>query len=152
MRHKTYLGAALSFIIFLVPRAVSRDTHESPRSQETPTQRSIGRSCKVTGPTVPSRRHASGKSASIAGFQECRRNLSEFKAAERLMQLKAAVIGDLNRLDESRRAEPKRSAVHDAGLDSERMLKGSSMEAGGTADANRAVLSVSSKPGGSSQP
>ena len=152
MWNKAYSRAVLSSIIFLLPRAVSRDTHESPQTRETPTQSGIGRWCKVTGPTVPHRRYASEESASITGFQECRRNLSEFKAAERFMQLKAAMTQDLGRPEESWRAQPKRNAVHDANLDSERIRKGSSMDAGGAAEASRALLSVPSKPGGSSRP
>jgi hypothetical protein len=149
MWHKAYFGVVLSCIIFLWPRAVSTDTHESPQTRETPTQSVITRRCKATGPAVPRRRRAS-ESASIAGFQECRRNLSEFKAAEQFMQLKAAMIEGLSRSEEPRRAQPKRNAVHGTDLDLEGMRKGST----GTAEATRAipVLTVSSKPGGSSQP
>jgi len=155
MWNKAYSGAVLGCIIFFsLPRAVSRDTHESPLTRQTPTQSGIGRWCKATGPAMQSPRHASGESAGIAGFKERRRNLKEFKAAEQFMQLKAAMIEDLSRSEESRRAQPKRDAIHDANLDSERMRKGSSMEAGGAAEATHAipVLSVTSKPGGSSQP
>ena len=35
MWHKAYFAVALSFTIFLLPRAIGRDTDESPRTRET---------------------------------------------------------------------------------------------------------------------
>jgi hypothetical protein len=108
-----YFVVALSSIILLPLRVISQDANDPNRTRETPTQRGICRSNKVIGPAVQNARTALGKSTRIATFEEGRDNLSEFNEAEEFMQLKADVFADLNRLEESSHAKPKRDTVRD---------------------------------------
>ncbi len=153
-----FMAGALSFIIFLPNRIISQDTKESNRTRETPTPRGIGRSYKVIGPAVQNSLQASGERTRLAGFKERGKDLSEFKEAEQFMQLKAAVIADLNRLEESRRAKPNRGIVRDADLDYQStgnatVNRTNSRSIGESpAQAKGLVLSVLSKSAGSSRP
>ncbi len=153
------MAGALSFIIFLPNRIISQDTKESTRTRETPTPRGIGRSYKVIGPAVQhSPRRASGESTRLAGFKERGKDISEFKEAEQFMQLKAAVVADLNRPEKSRRAKPNRDIVRDADLDYQSTGNVTVNRANGRsigespAQAKSLVLSVLSKSAGSSRP
>ena len=104
--------------------------------------------CRVIEPKVQSRRHSSAEGVRFAGFEEPERDLSDFKTAEQFMQLKAVVIRDLSRSEESRRARPARNAIDDADLILEKILKGPT----GAAEAHGAVLSVACKPARSLRP
>lgn len=152
-----FMAGALSFIIFLPIRITSQDTKESSRTRETPTPRGIGRSYNVIGPAVENSRQASGESTRLVGFKEPGKDLSELKEAEHFMLLKAAVIADLNRLEESRRAKPNRGIVRDADLDYQStgnatVSRANSRSIGESpAQAKSLVLSLLSKSAGSSR-
>lgn len=159
MCHKAInFAVALSFILFLPPRVVSQDTNESNRTRETPTQRGIRRSSKVIGPAVQDGRHALEEDTSIAGFKERKEGLSKFKEAKQFMQLKAAVYADLNRLEESKHAKPKRDTVRDGDLDYQSTGNVTVNRANGRpirkspAQAKSAILPVSLMSAGDSKP
>jgi hypothetical protein len=153
-----FMAVALSFIIFLPNRIISQDTKQSNRTRETPTQKGMGRSYKVIGAAAQKGRDALGESTRLAGFEERGKDLSEFEQAEQFMQLKATVFADLNRLEESRRAKPKRHTVRDAHLDYRSAGNTTVNRANGRsigespAQATSLVLSVSSKSAGRSAP
>ena len=117
----------------------------------------VGRS-EVAGPAGQTARHALGKTTCTATFEECRENLSEFKAAQQFMQLKAAVYADLNRLEKSRHAKPRCATVR--GADSNCQSSGNMAvnRANGRsirespAEAKSALLPVSLMSAGGSKP
>jgi hypothetical protein len=157
-RKAIYLAVALSCIMFLPLRVISQNANESNLTREAPSRGGAGRASKVAGPGVQTARHALGRSSCIATFEECRENLSEFKEAQQFMQLKAAVIADLNRLEESRHAKPKCDTVR--GADSNYQSSGNlpvnranSRSIGKSpAQAESAVLPVSLMSAGGSKP
>lgn len=68
----------------------------------------------VAGPVPQSDRQTSGESKCGAGFKECKESLNNFKEAEHFMQLKTAVLADLNRMEKSRPKKPKIATVRAA--------------------------------------
>jgi hypothetical protein len=66
------------------------------------------------GPPPQSNRQALGESKCSTGFKECSESLNDFKEAQQFMQLKAAVLADLQRLDESKSAKLKIAPVRAA--------------------------------------
>jgi uncharacterized protein (DUF1786 family) len=70
----------------------------------------------VAGPAPQSDGQTSGESNCSHGFKECRESLNDFKEAEQFMQLKAAVLADLNRLEKSKPTKPKIATVRDADI------------------------------------
>jgi len=159
MSHKAiYFAVALTFIIFLPPRVMSQDPNASNRTRETLAPRGIRRSSKVIGPAVQNARHALEEDTSIVAFKELKEGLSEFRQAEEFMQLKVAVIADLNRLEESRHAKPKGDTVRDGDLDYQSSGNVTVNRANGRsirdlpAQAKSAVLPVSLIRAGSTKP
>ena len=130
-----YLALALSFITFLPPCLMSQGTNESNRTQETPAQNGISRSSNVAGAAPQSNLQASGESKCSAGFKECRESLNDFQEAEQFMQLKATVLADLNRLEESRPAKTKIATVYNADVNRQKTGNGGAYSA--TAGPNR---------------
>jgi hypothetical protein len=68
----------------------------------------------VAGPPPQSKRQNSGESKCGAGFKQCQESLKDFKEGKEFMQLKATVVADLNRLEESRPTQPKTPTVRGA--------------------------------------
>lgn len=70
----------------------------------------------VAGPPPQSSRQTSRESKCGAGFKQCQGSLIEFQEAREFMQLKAIVLTDLNRLEESKPTKPKISNVPDGNV------------------------------------
>ena len=70
----------------------------------------------VAGPAPQSDRQTLGESKCGAGFKECQESLRDFRGAEQFMQLKATVLADLERSDDSQSTKPKFAPAHDADL------------------------------------
>jgi len=71
-------------------------------------------SSSVAGPAPQSNGQTSGESNCSHGFEECKESLNDFKEAERFMRLKATVMADVNRLEESTLTKPKIASVGSA--------------------------------------
>jgi hypothetical protein len=78
----------------------------------------------VAGPTPQSNGQTSGENQCSHGFKECKESLNDFKEAEQFMQLKAAVLADLNRLETSRPTKPNIATVRDANVNRQKTGKG----------------------------
>ena len=68
----------------------------------------------VAGPAPQSNRETLGEINCNHGFKECKESLNDFKEAERFMRLKATVLADLNRLENSIPTKPKIATVRNA--------------------------------------
>lgn len=112
MYHRAiYLAVTLSLIALSPPRLASQDTRDTNRTRETVAQKVKGPSHKDAGPAAQRSYHVPVESSRAANINETETRVSEAKAAEQFMQLKAQVNADLIRLEDRGNAEPIQNTV-----------------------------------------
>jgi hypothetical protein len=112
MNHRTiYLAVTLSFIALFPPRLAGQDTRDTNRTSQTLAQKVKYASHKGAGSAKQRSYYAPVKSSLAPNITETETRVSEAKAAERFMQLKAQVNADLIRLEDGRNTEPVQNAI-----------------------------------------